>query len=270
MNIPDISNTATLSPEGYWITNFDEQISYTENGHNLIEESEGNSFWYKHRLNCLQQMLTHYPSDELLDIGGGNGQVTKFLQDQNIESVLLEPMINGVLNAQKKGINHIIWGSLESLEMKENSVSAAGLFDVLEHIEDDRATLAGISRILKPGGQLFLTVPALQFLYSDFDKEVGHYRRYTLRDLSDKLSENGFEVCYKTYLFFPLPFVIWPVRKFYRLIKKKKKRRKLGHINKKSFSGKLINIYLRLETFLLKRKIRIPFGSTCLIVACKK
>ncbi len=270
MNIPDITHQAQLSPKGYWVVDFVEDISYTENGHNLIQESEDNSFWYAHRLQSLQTLLTHYPTNGILDIGGGNGQITKFLQEQNIDAVLLEPMPNGVLNAQKKGVLKIIQGSFDSMDVQKASVPAVGLFDVLEHIEKDEQMLAKIFDVLKPGGLLYLSVPAWQFLYSDFDKEVGHYRRYTLRDLSKKLAAAGFTINYQTYLFFPLPFLIWPARKFYRLIKQKRKRRKLGHVNKKGILGSVINLYLSLEIFLLRKRIKIPFGSTCLIVACKK
>ena len=60
----------------------------------------------------------------------------------------------------------------------------AGAFDlvvcmnVLEHIEDDRAALSHMLGLLKPGGTLFLLVPSHQFLFSSFDAESGHYRRY--------------------------------------------------------------------------------------------
>ncbi|OJJ13891.1 hypothetical protein BKI52_45265 [marine bacterium AO1-C] len=269
MNIQNISETATPSSKGYWVTSIDEHISYTENGHNLIEESEESSFWYEHRLNCLQVLLHHYPLQAILDVGGGNGQIVEFLQNQSINAVLLEPMIEGVLNAQKKGVQQIVWGSLESLAPKENSIPAIGLFDVLEHIEDDQQLLAQLYKALAPQGWLLISVPAFQFLFSDFDREVGHYRRYTLRKLSQKLAQCGFEIQYKTYLFLPLPLLIWPIRKFYRLIKKRTKRRKLGHVQKNGFFGSLLRLYLKTEIFLIKRKISIPFGSTCVIVACK-
>ena len=50
--------------------------------------------------------------------------------------------------------------------------------DVIEHIEDDKAELAHAAQFLKPGGILFVLVPAHQWLYSPFDKAIGHYRRY--------------------------------------------------------------------------------------------
>lgn len=68
------------------------------------------------------------------------------------------------------------------------------LVNVLEHIEDDEAALEEICRILKPGGHLFLLVPALQFLYSAIDARVGHFRRYSLPGLRTIVEEGGYRV----------------------------------------------------------------------------
>jgi 2-polyprenyl-3-methyl-5-hydroxy-6-metoxy-1,4-benzoquinol methylase len=56
--------------------------------------------------------------------------------------------------------------------------------DVLEHIEDDCAEVAAARNLLLPGGHLVVLAPAHQFLYSPFDAEVGHYRRYDRRSLA--------------------------------------------------------------------------------------
>lgn len=55
--------------------------------------------------------------------------------------------------------------------------------NVLEHIEDDKAVIAELSKHLKIGGKLILYVPANQILYSEMDKHLGHYRRYSKREL---------------------------------------------------------------------------------------
>lgn len=55
--------------------------------------------------------------------------------------------------------------------------------DVLEHIEDDAAELSLAARHLKPGGTLIVLSPAHEFLFSPFDKAIGHHRRYNERSL---------------------------------------------------------------------------------------
>lgn len=55
--------------------------------------------------------------------------------------------------------------------------------DVLEHIEDDRGELAAALARLRPGGRIVVLSPAYQFLYSEFDRAIGHFRRYKAKQL---------------------------------------------------------------------------------------
>lgn len=66
--------------------------------------------------------------------------------------------------------------------------------NVLEHVEDDRAELAYAWQALRPGGRLLVFVPALQWLYSDFDKQVGHFRRYERDALAADARSAGFAI----------------------------------------------------------------------------
>jgi len=70
--------------------------------------------------------------------------------------------------------------------------------NVLEHIEDDRKSLRDIRAIMQVGRKLAIYVPALPFLFSDMDAQVGHYRRYKRKELIEKVQESGFTVekCY--------------------------------------------------------------------------
>ncbi len=67
-------------------------------------------------------------------------------------------------------------------------------FDVLEHIDDDQATLAGLHHALKPDGILLITVPQHPRLWSAADEYAHHQRRYTRRLLRKRLREAGFEI----------------------------------------------------------------------------
>ena len=66
--------------------------------------------------------------------------------------------------------------------------------NVLEHIVDDRACLARLHDKLPAGGGLFLFVPAFQVLWTQLDVDVGHYRRYTRRELIGKVTAAGFVI----------------------------------------------------------------------------
>ncbi|MDX2051020.1 MAG: methyltransferase [Polyangiaceae bacterium] len=75
-----------------------------------------------------------------------------------------------------------------------NSVDSLISSNVLEHIEDDEACLATMRKLLRPGGQLVLYVPARPELYGDFDRLVGHHRRYRPKELRRKLLAAGFQI----------------------------------------------------------------------------
>jgi len=82
--------------------------------------------------------------------------------------------------------------------------------NVMEHIADDDGELALIHRALRPGGTLCLFVPALPWLMSDFDRSIGHHRRYVRAALRTQARSAGFELVRSHYLDFPgvLPWFV--------------------------------------------------------------
>ena len=114
----------------------------------------------------------------------------------------------GIANARARGLCPVIHGTLESAGLLPAVVPAVGLFDVLEHIEDDCAFLTRVWHTLRPGGRLYLSVPAYGWLWSHADTQAGHFRRYTIRTLGSLLAAAHFEVEYHTYFF---AFVLAPL-----------------------------------------------------------
>lgn len=70
---------------------------------------------------------------------------------------------------------------------------------MLEHIEDDSTELSNAFDSIRPGGHLLVFVPALAWLYSDFDRQVGHFRRYTKRGLAGRVTNAGFSIVRARY-----------------------------------------------------------------------
>src|SRR5439155_18247453 len=87
--------------------------------------------------------------------------------------------------------------------------SLVGILDVLEHLPDDVAVLRDLRRMLAPRGVLLLTVPAHQSLWSYFDEASNHQRRYSPRELREKLRAAGFNVEYLSQFMMPLFPVMW-------------------------------------------------------------
>lgn len=71
--------------------------------------------------------------------------------------------------------------------------------NVMEHIEEDEQELSYIYNSLKQGGHICIFVPALSWLYSRHDKNIGHFRRYHKKDLVNKLEKAGFEIAHVQY-----------------------------------------------------------------------
>jgi len=81
----------------------------------------------------------------------------------------------------------------------EYHVNTIVCVNTLEHIVDDEKVLRNFHALLPDNGVLILLVPALQSLFSALDEEAGHYRRYSRRELAEKLQRNGFHVLHAFY-----------------------------------------------------------------------
>jgi SAM-dependent methyltransferase len=126
----------------------------------------------------------------VLDFGAGIGTFAAMLRDRAIAPTCLEPdpRLAGRLAAEGFRV-------VQSLDaVPPESLDCVYSLNVLEHIEDDAGTLAAIRDRLRPGGRLFLYVPAFDVLYSAMDRRVGHLRRYRRRPLADLVRGAGFAV----------------------------------------------------------------------------
>jgi SAM-dependent methyltransferase len=85
-------------------------------------------------------------------------------------------------------------------ELKRYEFDTIVCLNVLEHIEDDLRALVQMHSLLAPGGRLVLLVPANQILYGTVDRSLGHYRRYTRKDLLPIMKQAGFRVDRSFYM----------------------------------------------------------------------
>ena len=198
-----------LRPPGIWFARTRGAVSYPEDGNAACRQVEDRSFWFRHRNRCISTLVRRFaPDATLLDIGGGNGFVARGLAAAGIDCVLLEPGTDGARAAHERGVSPVICAGLEDVDFEPSSFASAGMFDVLEHIEDDGAALRGVHRLLEPGGHLFVTVPAWQMLFSSEDTDAGHYRRYSPAGLRTTLERSRFDPVFSTCLFAPLPLPV--------------------------------------------------------------
>jgi SAM-dependent methyltransferase len=133
-----------------------------------------------------------YLKGRVLEAGAGLGGTTKFLCDGTQQEWLcLEPdeqlfaKTSELIRQQSlPRICRAVCGTLADLP--ENEVFDCIIYiDVVEHIENDREELLNAQKHLAEGGFLIILVPAHNFLYSPFDKAIGHFRRYNKKMLSE-------------------------------------------------------------------------------------
>lgn len=109
--------------------------------------------------------------------------------------------------ARARGFSELVIGSAERLPLRPAGVDLVTAFDCIEHLDDDRRALAAFHEALAPGGLLFVSVPAWQFLYSENDRVAHHKRRYRRGELLAKARAAGFEPLLASYVnawLFPL------------------------------------------------------------------
>lgn len=148
---------------------------------------------FRHAVNWKKYFSVHispYISGQVLEVGAGIGGTTAFLVENEHDSwTCLEPdpslvvQLTEFIKEKKPDRNYsVVTGNINDLNRGTNYDTILYI-DVLEHILDDRAELSRAARLLAPDGCLIVLSPAYQWLYSEFDKAIGHYRRYTRTSL---------------------------------------------------------------------------------------
>jgi SAM-dependent methyltransferase len=256
-------------PDGIWRGRGAEPVSYPAEGNSDCFVLEDNSFWFAHRNACLLAVLRQFPtSGPFFDVGGGNGFVAAALQSQaGLPVVLVEPGADGVRHAQARGLHTVVQATLKEAQFRAGSLPAIGLFDVLEHVEDEQGFLGEIRRCLASCGRLYLTVPAGHWLWSDADVQAGHFRRYTLASLRRALVRAGFRPLFMSKIFSPLPLPLFLSRSAPSLFGwRRRPVRSYSRQHRSSGRGLLERVW-HWELARLARRRSIPCGTSCLAVA---
>ncbi len=261
-----------LGPDGIWRARRQSAIDYPDEANAFCFQIEEQSFWFNYRNRFIVQTVRNFPpAGPIADIGAGNGYVSLALQQAGFPVIVIEPGATGARNARSRGLEPVVCATLEDAGLQPESLDAVGLFDVLEHMRDDIAFLRSVNQALRPGGRLYLTAPAFRALWSSEDDLVGHHHRYTLGLLDARLRAARFAVDYSTYLFSPLPV---PLCLFRSLPSRLGRRRRLDAAQTAAELSPTPGLALRAlmtildaEVALVRRRRRIPLGTSCLIAA---
>jgi 2-polyprenyl-3-methyl-5-hydroxy-6-metoxy-1,4-benzoquinol methylase len=274
IDVPSISSGLNLGTNGVWYATEQQSVSYPANGNEACFQIEDSSFWFKHRNACIVTAVRNYPpqnGDVIFDIGGGNGFVSLGLMEAGFSVAVIEPGPLGAANAKKRRIPTVICATTDGTNIKSSALGAVGLFDVIEHMENDVVFLKSIRNLVKPGGRLYATVPAYSLLWSEEDDLAGHFRRYTSKSICRSIASAGFDIEFASYIFAPLPIPIFLFRSLpYRLRVTRMSGGSIesqDHTIKGGLAGRMLSWILDKEIANIATNKPMQFGGSCLVVA---
>ena len=226
-------------------------------------------WWFVTKKKIVLDMVDRYftGSDDakVLDIGCGSGLMLNALED--VGQAYGMDMSDEAINFSKEIFDGTVeQGALpDHVPFEDNFFDLITALDVIEHIDDDIASLKAMRSLLTRGGTVVITVPAYMFLWSSFDEMNEHKRRYTRPELKEKLIQAGFtieKISYYNTLLFPVVFVV-------RMLNNILKRDGSSDIDMPSRPVNFVlGIIFGFEKYLLKF-LNLPFGVSVIAVVKK-
>jgi len=243
---------------------------------------EDRHFWFRIR-NQVIEILLHQlvkglkPNYRVLELGCGNGNVLKVLDRACPDGFVLgsDLYIEGLKFASGRTSRPLLQADLLSLPFSIK-FDVICLFDVVEHLPEDEKVLEYLHSFLKPGGVLFLTVPAHPALWSYFDDASHHCRRYRIGELEKKLIKAGYNLEYTTQYMVGIYPIVWLSRRL-RSLSIHRNQPHGSQAIELTKSELLINpllnrlffSILKFELPLIAKRKQLPFGTSILGLAYK-
>lgn len=239
-----------------------ESVAYAQ-----MDANEADHWWFMARRDILARLIGHYGGEtgdlRLLEAGcGTGGNIDMLRRFGKLDAFEFDPVARA--RASEKAGVAIPYGALpDGIPFTDRTYDLIVLFDVLEHIEDDAATLAALGAHLAPNGRILLTVPAMPWLWSAHDTYNHHFRRYTRATLKKPVAASGLKaerVFYFNSLLFPLAVV-------QRMAKRLLGRDSADDVKPAPWLNGLLYQIFRSERHFLTRGA-LPFGlSACAVLS---
>jgi len=223
-------------------------------------------FWRAAKRALLRELLIQLgPPDgrwRILDIGGANSLYPAVLAEWG-KVIVVEPDEECVETAKAELGTDCRRGSLPDNLGVEGPFDVVSMLDVLEHIEEDGHALEVVRDLLAPRGRLIINVPALPALFSDHDRALHHFRRYTQRSLTEVIEGAGMVVermSYWTSLLLPLVVIQRSLSKARSALQRDRQPRYSVSLPNEHVNA-VLGAVMTVERHLL-RAVRLPLGSS--------
>lgn len=254
---------------------FDEMLdaklsSYDASHLDDLDKAETSHFWLRTRRDKICKVFSRYvkKGERILEVGGGTGFIAAELQKRGFDIELSDGASNGLSYAREKGIQKLYQFDLFNPPFQE-AFDVVCLFDVLEHLHDDKKAMEGLKKMLKRGGRIILTVPAHQWLWSRDDVLAHHKKRYTKAQVKEVFDSCGLQPLFLSYFFILiLPFL------FLRTIVKKDRGGPIQENERIDFNipsgiNRFFHLLTKLE-FSLERLLPNVMGGSLIGIARKE
>jgi SAM-dependent methyltransferase len=176
--------------------------------HVEYRDAAAHHWWFRARRRIFARLLDPIAAPggdaRILEVGPGSGVNVPILASRG-ELVVVDRDAGSLAACRAVGIAGV-FADATHLPFADASFDLACALDVIEHVDDDRAALGELHRVLRPGGHLLATVPALRLLWGRQDVLAEHRRRYARREFAAAVQDNGFEITRLSYfntLLFP-------------------------------------------------------------------
>ena len=232
---------------------------------------EAINFWFRSRNQLIVWALGRYfrDIDNFLEIGCGTGYVLSGLEHAFPDlSISGSEIFSNGLNYAKDRVSRCDLFQMDARDIPfEEEFDVIGAFDVLEHIAEDERVLSEMYRAIRPGGGIILTVPQHAFLWSQADRYACHVRRYSARDLKQKVQQAGFSVARMT----SFVSLLLPLMMLSRLKQHdpNKVYDPLAELKIGGLTNWVLGKILGMERALIRMGLSLPAGGSLLLVARK-
>lgn len=203
-----------------------------------------------------------------LEVGCGTGFVLEGIRRHypNADLFGSEYFEEGLVYARER-VPSATFRRLDARAMDENEFfDVIGVFDVLEHIEEDDIVIANLCRAMIPGGVLMITVPQHRWLWSATDEYACHVRRYKRDELISKVTSSGLTVEYVSSFVSLLLPLMW----LSRIRTKAAIVDPMRELKIPRLLNAVLESVMHVERFLLRAGVRFPAGGSLLLVARKR
>jgi SAM-dependent methyltransferase len=162
-----------------------------------LVELEDNYWWHIAKRKLVIRLLNRFAAapGRLVEGGIGSGRNLVEFDKLGYDVTGFDLMPESVEHVRQRGIEDVRVHDLKDVwPVDSGSLKAVVLLDVLEHIKNPVKVLEHAYGALSDDGAVFITVPAYPWLFGRWDEQLGHFRRYTIREFRRQASEAGFRV----------------------------------------------------------------------------